>query len=170
MMLTLETARLMLRDMSLDDVDALTEVLGDAHSMRYYARPFTRHEVTAWIGRQMSSYEDRGHGLWAVVLKSTGALIGDCGATVQFPIGVEEIELGWHIHSQHQNEGYATEAGAAARDWSFEHLDVPRLVSMIRPENEPSWRVAHKLGMTPRQRFMRAGLRHELWVIDRRAP
>lgn len=163
----LETERLLLRELTLDDTDALSAVLGDVETMRFYPAPFDRGQVVEWIERQMRSYRERGHGLWAAVLKETNEMIGDCGLTVQHPIGIEEIELGWHIHLAHQGKGYATEAGLACRDRGFAQLDVPRLVSMIRPENEPSRRVAHKVGMDPRQLFDHKGMLHELWVVDR---
>lgn len=163
----IETGRLVLRELTLDDTDALAEVLGDPVSMRYYPRPFSRDEVVAWIERQLGFYGELGHGLWAVVRKDTGEMIGDAGPTPQQPLGEPEIELGWHIHPAHQRQGFASEAGAAVRDWAWSNLAVPRLISMIRPENIPSQGVASKIGMRRGQEFYYKEILHELWSIDR---
>lgn len=64
--------------------------------------------------------------------------------------------------------GIATEAGAACRDWCFTNLDVDHLISLIRPENRQSWRVAEKLGMTIWKETLRAELRHHVYRLGRR--
>ena len=166
MSFVLKTERLLLREMNLDDLDAMLEVLGDPTSMRFYPKPFDRTAVAGWIERHMMFQGTRGFALWGVCLLD-GTLIGDCGLTPQRPLDVEEIELGWHIHPAHQRRGYATEAGRACRDWGFAHLEVARLVSMIRPENTPSEGVARNLGMTPGVHFDYKGLHHRLWTVDR---
>ncbi|MGV0102650.1 hypothetical protein NSTCB13_01183 [Nostoc sp. DSM 114160] len=79
----LETQRLFLREMTLSDLDALLLVLGDAESMRYYPKPFDREMVEKWIDRHRRNYEQHGVGLWAMVLKATGEVIGDCGLVWQ---------------------------------------------------------------------------------------
>ena len=66
---------------------------------------------------------------------------------MRFADGVREVEVGWHVHRDHPRKGYATEAGAACCRWVFEVLCRDRVISLIRPENVPSRRVAEKLGM-----------------------
>jgi ribosomal-protein-alanine N-acetyltransferase len=165
--LVLETDRLFLRQLTLDDHPALKSVLGDAETMSFYPAPFDDEKVTWWIERNLDHYERRGHGLWGVVLKEDGSLIGDCGPWPQsLEIG-EEVELGWHIHKKHQRKGYASEAAAASRDWAFENLDVTRLISLILPANIPSRGVAEKIGMSVAQKMDYKGLRHYVYAIDR---
>jgi RimJ/RimL family protein N-acetyltransferase len=82
-----------------------------------------------------------------MVLTETDELIGDCGLTVQFVDGSPFVEVGWHVRRDHWSKGYATEAGIACRDWAFENLDITNLISLVRPENVPSGRVAEKLGL-----------------------
>ena len=79
----LETQRLVLRAMSPEDVESLLAVWGDAQTMLYYPKPYTRAEVVELIERQRRRYVDDGHGLWAAVLKSSGEVIGDCGLVRQ---------------------------------------------------------------------------------------
>jgi RimJ/RimL family protein N-acetyltransferase len=92
--LVLETLRLQLRRLRFDDADieALHAVLGDPMAMRYYPAPLTRSGAENWIQKQLARYEADGYGLWAVVLKSSGQVIGDCGLACQQVKGVDEVE------------------------------------------------------------------------------
>jgi RimJ/RimL family protein N-acetyltransferase len=70
------------------------------------------------------------------------------------------------VRGDRQGRGYATEAGAACRDRAWQVFDVDRLISLIRPENVPSWKVARKLGFRPWRGTVRAGMAHVVWLID----
>ena len=165
----IETERLRLRPMRADDGDleAMLDVLGDAESMRYYPVPFDREGTRAWIDRQLERYQLDGFGLLAIEDRSTGMVIGDCGPTVQGADGVSYVELGWHVLASRQRQGIATEAGAACRDASFASLDEQFLISLIRPENLPSRRVAEKLGFEIWRGTIRAGWGHLVYRLDR---
>jgi RimJ/RimL family protein N-acetyltransferase len=143
----LETDRLRLRPYTEGDLDALAEIVSDAETMRYYPRPFTRDQAAGWIARNVRRYEQDGHGLWAMVENQTGEFIGNCGLVKQWVDAREEVEVGWLVARRRWNRGFATEAGRACRDYGFEVLDLDRLISMIRPANVPSRRVAEKIGM-----------------------
>ena len=163
----IETERLWLRPLTVEDHEPLKAVLGDAETMSFYPAPFDDAKVTWWIERNLAHYSERGHGLWGIVLKSDGCLIGDCGLWPQsLEIG-EEIEIGWHVHKAHQRQGYATEAALASRDWGFDNLDVGRLISLILPANIPSRGVAEKIGMTVAQELDHKGLLHYVYAIKR---
>jgi len=116
--------------------------------MRYYPTLFDRGGVEEWIVRNRRRYAANGHGLWAMILKSTGELIGDCGVTVQTVDGVDELEIGYHLSRDCWGRGYATEAAQACRDWAFVNRNADYVVSLIRPENLASCRVAERNGMT----------------------
>ena len=165
----LETQRLLLREFSLDDTNHLARVLSDAETMRFYAAPFDRTEVEEWIARNLRRYAKDSHGLWAMVLKANGELIGDCGLTVQNVDGTDEIEIGYHVHRDYWRQGLATEAARACRDFGFAHLPIDRLVSIIRPENLPSRRVAEKIGMTvwKEKEEVRVNFPHVVYSIRR---
>jgi ribosomal-protein-alanine N-acetyltransferase len=147
MQLTLETARLLLRPLGPEDAPALAAVLGDAETMRWYPRPYSGDEVRVWIERQVARYPE-GSGLLGLVEKETGRLIGDCGAVWQEVEGRTELEIGYHVHRERWGRGFATEAAKAAMDHAFGRFEVERVVSMIRPENAASRRVAEKNGLT----------------------
>lgn len=163
----IETERLALRRMTPDDADALFAVLGDPVSMKYYPSAFSRDDVNEWIARWVASCAENGYGLYAMVLKSTGEVIGDCGHARQEVDGVTEIEIGYHVLRSLQGQGYATEAARACVAYGFEKLGVERLISLIRPENLPSRRVAEKAGMKVEKETLRKGFRHLVYSITR---
>jgi RimJ/RimL family protein N-acetyltransferase len=163
----LETPRLTLREFVDDDADALARVLCDRETMRYYPAPFDRAGVEEWIARNRRRYAEYGHGLWAMILKPTGELIGDCGITAQEVDGAREVEIGYHVRRDLWGQGLATEAARACREWGFAHLQVDRLISLIRPENLPSRRVAEKNGMRVWKEVVWRGLPHLVYAIRR---
>jgi RimJ/RimL family protein N-acetyltransferase len=142
----IETDRLLLRPLTPEDETALAAVLGDAETLRWYPHPFSRDEVREWIERQMRRYPD-GSGLLGLVERQTGRLIGDCGPVWQEIEGRTELEIGYHVHRERWSRGFATEAARVVMDYAFRRLDVDRVVSMIRPENVASRRVAEKNGL-----------------------
>ena len=162
-----ETSRLVLREFSADDADALALVLSDAETMRFYPAPLDRAGVEAWVVRNLDRYAKDGYGLWAMILKSTSEVVGDCGLTTQNVGGLREIEIGYHIRRDLWGRGLASEAARACRDFGFAHLPADRLISLIRPENLPSRRVAEKNGMSVWKEVMWANLPHLVYSIRR---
>lgn len=163
----LETQRLFLREMTLSDLDALLLVLGDTESMRYYPKPFDREMVEQWIDRHRRNYEQHGLGLWAMVLKTTGEVIGDCGLVWQEVEGNRELEIGYHVRRDQQMQGYATEAAYACQDYAFNVLGCVRVISLIRPENIPSRRVAEKNGLKVVQKTLWRDIPHYIYAVER---
>lgn len=163
----LETPRLVLREFYPDDADALARVISDAETMRFYVAPFDRAGVEQWIARNMQRYAQNGHGLWAMVLKQTGEIIGDCGLVLQNVDGRDEIEIGYHVRRDLWGQGLATEAAQGCRDFGFERLPVDRFISLIRPENLQSRRVAEKNRMTIWKEVVWYGLPHLVYAIER---
>ena len=145
---TLETDRLVLRMHRNDDIDGYASMHADAETVQYLGRGQTMSRSEAW--RHMALVNGHwhllGYGMWAVEEKSSGLWIGRVGAWN--PLDWPEFEIGWAILPEYQGKGYATEAGAAARDWCFETLGRDRICSVIRPGNDPSVKVAEKLGET----------------------
>lgn len=144
--MTLETERLILREMREEDFQALFLVLGDPEITRHYPSSFDEAHVRGWIGRNIERYRIFGFGLWAVCLKETGELIGDCGLTMQLIGGVIKPEIGYHIRKDMQRKGYAREAAAAVRDWAFSNTPFRIIYSYMKYTNEPSARTAVSWG------------------------
>jgi len=167
MKVVLETPRLVLREFLAEDGDGLARVICDAETMRFYPRPFVRTDANEWIARNLQRYQDHGHGLWAMVLKESAEMIGDCGITLQTVDGEPLPEIGYHLRRDFWGRGLATEAACACRDWGFSNLRADFLISLIRPENQPSWRVAERNGMTIWKQVTHAALPHNVYRIDR---
>ncbi|MBI5058684.1 GNAT family N-acetyltransferase [candidate division KSB1 bacterium] len=162
-----ETARLKLRELTLDDVDNLHSIVGSPLAMRWYPKVYSRAEAQEWIERQFRRYVVGGCGLWACELKATGEFVGTCGPCWQPVDEVYELEVGYLLVPIHWGQGYATEAARACLAWSFEHYPVPRVISLIRPENTPSWKVAQRNGLTVWKETMWHDLLHQVWRVDR---
>jgi len=163
----LQTQHVLLRGFIPEDLDALATILSDAETMRYYPAPYDRAGVAEWIQRNRTRYANDGYGLWAMILKSTGELIGDCGLVQQTIDEVAEVEIGYHVRRDLWGQGLATEAARACRDYGFATLAAARLISLIRPENMASRRVAEKNGMTIWKEVMKANLLHYVYAIKR---
>ena len=142
----IETDRLLLREMTEQDFDALYRVLGDAHIMRHYPYVFDEDRVRNWIDRNIERYRVFGFGLWAVCLKETGEMIGDCGLTMQIINGQIKPEIGYHIRRDQQRKGYAKEASSAVRDWAFCNTPFRMIYSYMKYTNEPSAKTAMAYG------------------------
>jgi RimJ/RimL family protein N-acetyltransferase len=144
----LETERLVLRSMVADDLERLLGIFGDAVAMAAFDEaPFNREQMRRWLERNLDHQRKQSYGLFAVCLKDNGRLIGDCGLELMEVAGEQVAELGYDFRSDHWNQGYATEAACAVRDYAFTSLRLPRLVSLIRPGNPASARVAEKAGL-----------------------
>ena len=142
----LETERLYLREMTLHDLSALSLVPCDPINMTYYPHAFSKEEVKAWILRNMERYKIFGFGLWAVCLKETGEMIGDCRLTMQMIGDLIRPEIGYQIRRDMQRKGYASEAAKAVRDYAFFNLPFGELYSYMENSNEGSVRTALSYG------------------------
>ena len=142
----IETKRLFLRKMNESDFEALYKVFSDKEVSKYYPYDFDEERVRNWLKRNIERYEKDGFGLWAVCLKETGEVIGDCGLTIQFINGEEKPEIGYHIRKDMQCKGYAKEAAAAVRDWTFENTPFNEIYSYMKYTNEPSCKAAISWG------------------------
>src|SRR3984957_8943167 len=163
----LQTARLLLREFTFEDTEALSKILSEPETMRYYLAPFDRYGAALWIARNQQRYRDDGVGLWAMELAETKQLVGDCGIVLQNVEGHALYEIGYHLRRDLWGQGLATEAAIACRDWGFANLKTDRLISLIRPENIPSRRVAERNGMTIWKEISWRGLTHYVYSIQR---
>jgi [ribosomal protein S5]-alanine N-acetyltransferase len=161
----LETRRLILREFVPVDAEALAKVICDPETMRYFPTRFERADADLWIERNRQRYGKDGVGLWAMVLKATGDMIGDCGVVLQLVDGESLYEVGYHLRRDCWGQGFAAEAAIACRDWAFGNLDVERVISLIRPENVPSRRVAERNGMTIWKETVWRDLPHHVYSV-----
>lgn len=143
-----ETTRLILRQFTIDDLEPLAAMHSDPEVARYIGGVKTPEESRQRLLEWLAQYQQYGFSKWAVVLRASGQLIGRCGLSPREIVeGASEVELGWTFARSHWGNGYATEAAAAAMEHSFRRLGLLRLISLIRPGNFASMRVAERLRM-----------------------
>ena len=142
-----ETERLILREMNLDDLDSLHSVLSDKETMKYYVAPADLDKSKRWLKWCMDSYVKNGFGLWGVILKETNEFIGDLGISLQNINGNIVPEIGYHLDKKYHGRGLGTEGALACMKLGFEKFLFPEIYSYMTYDNIPSYRVAEKNGM-----------------------
>ena len=145
----IETARLVIRSFTLQDAQALHErVFGDEAAMKFIPRgasPSLDRTRTS-VERFMRHEREHGFGLWAVELKGTGELIGDCGLYLVQGVG-PDVEVAYHFGKQWWGQGYATEAASACLTYGFKECGLSEIIAICFPEHIASRRVMEKAGM-----------------------
>jgi ribosomal-protein-alanine N-acetyltransferase len=149
-MTILETPRLLLRELTDADHEALFGMYQDPRMNRFIGGPPPPREAYWQKVRETwpAYYARHGFGLWATVRREDGRLLGRCGLLSQEVDGERHVEVGYALAPEFWGHGYATEAARACRDHAFRTLDVSYVISLILPDNAGSIRVARKNGMT----------------------
>lgn len=149
----IETERLLIREMNDDDFPALKAILSDPENMKYYPQPYDDNGVWRWINWCKDCYQRYGFGLWAVILKETGEMIGDCGISMQNIDEEEKPEIGYHLRIDCHQKGIGKEMAQAVKDYFFTHFDFDEVYSYMVDDNLPSYKLAESNGMTFRHLF-----------------
>ena len=153
----IETERLYLRELVIDDKKELMKVLSNSESMKFYPNPFSEEKVEKWIQWNIENYKKYKHGLWAVILKEGEEFIGDCGITMQNIDDENVPEIGFHIIKEYCKRGFATEAALACKEYAFKVLHYPKIFSYTTIRNISSQKVAEKIGMQIYKYFEKNG-------------
>lgn len=151
----LETERLYLREMEQSDFNSLCRILQDKRVMYAYEGAFSDDEVHEWLDRQIARYRRWNFGLWAVILKETDEMIGQCGLTMQPWKDKEVLEIGYLFQYNFWHKGYAIESAEACKKYAFETLGADEVCSIIRDTNTPSQSVAVRNGMVKKDSFVK---------------
>lgn len=142
----IDTDRLLLRPLTTADLDEVVELHAMPEVMRTMGA-FDRSAALSRLERNELEWDERGHGLVAILERSSGRFLGRSG--LKYWPQFDETEVGWVLRTDAWGQGFATEAGRACLDWGFRDLTVPYLTAMIVADNERSIRVARRLGMEP---------------------
>ena len=152
--MAIETARLILRNWREADLDPYERHTNTPAVMRWLGGVQTREQLeTSMRSRIMRWQEERGFTFWAVERKADSELLGFCGIKIADTAGapVEGMyEVGWRLREDSWGQGYAKEAAIASLDFAFERLGAPVVVAITGIQNEPSWGLMERLGMTRR--------------------
>ncbi|MBB5517819.1 GNAT family N-acetyltransferase [Amphiplicatus metriothermophilus] len=172
MSLRLETERLLLRPLAPEDVDAYCAMMAHPDAARFLTpdgKPQDRPAAWRGFATLIGHWAIRGYGMFAVVEKDSGDVVGRVGPWM--PEGWPGLECGWGIAPERWGRGYAPEAAVAAIRWTFDRFpDLPRIISVIDPRNENSQAVARKIGQEKTgEAFSFWGLSLDIWAVEREA-
>lgn len=144
----IESSRLKMRPLLIDDIDMIAPILADPIVTRYIGGPLNPDEAEIQLKHWIEDQRRDGFGFMALIEKSRNHLIGYGGFIPQVIEGKNFVELGYVIHREHWGCGYATEAALALRDYGFNLIHLKELISIIHADNPSSLHVAEKIGMT----------------------
>ncbi len=172
----LQTPRLVLRSFREDDVDAMAELFANPDFMRFSLGIYTERKKTVDFIEKVMGWDRAGiPSAFAVTLRGENAIVGYCGFH-HHPEVPGEVEIGYRLNPDYWNRGLITEAARAVRDHAFADLKLPRVISLVHPENIPSRRVAEKNGMKVENEITFRGfptlvyaMNREQWLANRAA-
>ncbi len=142
------TDRLQLRPFREEDLEIMISLFQNPDFMRFSGGAlYTREQTITFLNKILTWERESLPFPFAVIDLATERLIGFCGFLHQEVDGQPEIEIAYRLHPGFWNRGLATEAARAVRDHAFQELHLPRVISMIHPENLASRRVAEKNGL-----------------------
>jgi len=147
----IETERLVLRHWRKDDFRPYHTVLKEPDVHRHFGpNPMDAEECWRRLTSAVGGWQFNGFGTWAVERKNDGKLIGNAGIFTGWremkPEFGEEPEMGWIFATETHGQGLASEACRAVLDWTRANLEPTPIWAIIAPENEPSIRLAERLG------------------------
>ena len=165
----LETERLVLRPMTVGDVEEMHEIYSDETTFQFIAGGPCRSidETLERVQEKIAHQKQQGFSLGVVIERSTGMVVGDCG--LQLLEGGPDVEVGYKMARRVRGRGYATEAAAAWIAAGFNELGLERVVAVTHPDNVASRRVMLKLGMSLHGTEQHYGQKTVLYVLTRQA-
>jgi RimJ/RimL family protein N-acetyltransferase len=148
---TLMTDRLVLRPLTMDDLDDLAALHAEESFWRYpFGRGWSRSETESFLERTIERYREPAPDVSAVVIAETAELAGWAGLSVPtfLPEILPAVEVGWRLGERHRGRGFATDAGRAWVRYGFKELGLDAIVSVYEPANVASGAVMRRLGFT----------------------
>src|SRR5713226_9271574 len=165
---TLETDRLIMRMIRLEDFESYAALGADPEVMRFLGgKTWSRLESWRHMCAMIGHWYLRGYGLWAVQEKASGQFIGRIG--MHYPETWPGFELGWTLARHAQGKGYATEGARRALEYAFTEMNREHVISLINPLNAASIRVAERLGEKVEGRTELFDIEVLIYGIDRDA-
>ena len=142
----LKTDRLLIREITVEDVSRLYELYADESITRYMESLFpTRQQEEEYTRDYIKNiYHFYGYGMWLITLKESGEVIGRAG--LEYKEGLEGLEIGFMLGKEYQHKGYAFEACKAILDYAREELEQNNVYAVVHEENQASIALCQKLG------------------------
>ncbi|MFH0783156.1 MAG: GNAT family N-acetyltransferase [Pseudomonadota bacterium] len=164
MRLITESLRLKLVEATAADIDLIYLLTGNKKVMEFFPKVLTYDETQQMVQKILHQYIEYGYCFWKVLLKPGEHFVGIAGLLHQEINGEVETEISYRVLPEYWNNGYATEAAKACKEYAENTLGKKGLVSMIHPRNQASIRVAHKLGAKKAKSIVFMGEEHSIYV------
>ena len=166
------TSRLQIRKLEISDIELWEPFFENNPSLPYLGLNLVLDKKTQakdWIDRQLWRYTNNKFGHHALIEKTSGKFVGQCGLLLQEVDGQEEIEVGYSLLPEFWGKGYATEAACFFRDFAFEEKLCNSLISIIDIRNVASQNVAMKLGMKKTRQIKYQELEVFIYRVEEKA-
>src|SRR5437762_13106712 len=125
----IQTDRVIIRVYREEDFNRVLPIFSDPTTMSFWPKPFDKAAVRLWLERNIRAYEETGLARMAVVNKSNGEIIGDCGIIRTEVNGEMENDLGYIIHHPYWKMGFGAESAKACLEYGFNRLELNRVVA-----------------------------------------
>ena len=163
----IECDRFYLREYQESDYQDLSEIYQDAENMKYFGAPYDDKMMRRLLDWTFANYKKYGFGFWAIIDKSSGAFIGDCGLSMQ-PIDGEWLpEIGYHLKKKYHHMGYAIQAATLVKEYIFKNYAFDALYGYTEEENIPSINVMIKNGMTLFKKYQKGEEKLVVYQVKR---
>ena len=144
----IECERFYLREYQESDYADLSEIYQDPINMQYFGAPYSDQMMRRLLDWTFTNYKKYGFGFWAIIDKSSGVFIGDCGLSMQLIDGEWLPEIGYHLKRKYHHLGYASEAANLVKEYIFKNYAFEALYGYTTIDNVPSINVMKKNGMS----------------------
>lgn len=163
----LETDRLVLRELNLEDADSFYNLNLNPNVIKYTGdSAFADVDEAATFLANYKDYELNNYGRWAVINKSTGKFIGWCG--LKLNRATNETDIGFRFFENEWNKGYATESAEACLHYGFETLQIKCIIGRAMNENIASIKVLEKIGLRYEKDIVMSGQAAKYYKIGQR--
>lgn len=159
-----ETPRLKLVEVTDRDTDLIFLLTKNDKVMEFFPNVLSYEETQQMVRKILHQYAEYGYCFWKVLLKPDDHFVGIAGLLHQEIDGEAETEISFRMLPEHWNNGYATEAAKACKEYAETTWGKKRLISVIHPQNHASIRVAHKLGAKRTKSVVFMGEEHGVYV------
>ncbi len=160
------TNRLRLEKIDANHKGDLYKLLSNPVVHKYFPKILDQNESKAFYEKIQDCYKTDGYCFWAVIRKKDDIFLGICGLLPQLIDGRKEVEVGYRISNEFWGQGYGSEAAKGCIDYGSEILKLSSIISLIRPVNFPSIRVAEKNGLRLEKETMFHDTRHLVYRIN----
>ena len=168
----IETPRLTLRRLTLDDADAafMMQLVNDSEWLRHIGdrNVHSLEDSRRYIQKTLDMYERLGYGSWVAQLKATGEPIGTCGLVKRD--GIDDVEIGYALLPEFRGRGLALEGARAVLAYAWDVLRLPRVAAIVTPANRDSVKLLEAIGLRFSKSITKPGEGKELSLYVAEAP